>query len=194
MFAYTDASNDVIAHSKAAKTLAQAQAIKPEVTAVIADAPSELVVKGDQTAAKPYYHRHTSGNGTDIAHYIQIASLLPLKVARAAEFAARTTELLNAGFDSTAVPGKRFRMDVEAMQRYLVLWQTRNEAGASYPVILLTFDGEGKQNLNTAAAVGTLYTEANMAVRAVLEGESALLQQIIDATTAAEVLAVEDNR
>ena len=191
MQAYLNAANEVIATSSAVLTLAQAQAINANVTAVIANAPEGLVTKGDVDAAHPYYHQWESGDGTSLAHYTEVPSLKPLKVARAAEIDARTEELIAEGF--VASNAKRFRITDCALVRYSALFEARN-AAISYPVLLNTYDNDGVQNLGTAGAVAAFYEEIILGHRAIMASGEALKQQIINATTAAEVLAVEDNR
>lgn len=70
MFAYLDASNDVVATSTSEYTLAQAQALIPSITTIIASAPLELVAKGSQVAGRPpFWHRRISGDGTSFSDY-----------------------------------------------------------------------------------------------------------------------------
>lgn len=69
MFAYLDASDNVVATSVTEMTLAEAQALVPSITTIIANAPSELVAVGEESEATPYHHRKVSGDGTDISHY-----------------------------------------------------------------------------------------------------------------------------
>jgi hypothetical protein len=69
MYAYLDASSNVVGTSTTTLTLAQAQALIPSITTIISDAPSGLVAVGQETNATPYHHRKVSGDGTDISHY-----------------------------------------------------------------------------------------------------------------------------
>jgi hypothetical protein len=72
MFAYLDASDDVVATSTTEYTLAEAQALVPTIDTIISDAPKQLVAKGEVTARQPpYWHRHTSGDGSSITDYTE---------------------------------------------------------------------------------------------------------------------------
>lgn len=192
MQAYLNAASEVIATSSATLTLAQAQAINANVASVIANAPAGLIAKSQVDALHPYYHQLESGDGTSLAHYTEVPSLKPLKVARAAEIDARTEELIAAGF--VASNTKRFRIDDGALTRYQALFTARNAAGITYPTLVNTYDNDGVQSLGGAAAVATFTEEMLVGHAGIIASGAALKQQIIDATTAAEVLAVEDNR
>jgi hypothetical protein len=191
MQAYLNAAGEVLATSSTAYTLVEAQAINAEVASVVVNAPEGLIAKPVADAGHPYYHQLESGDGTSLVHYTEVPKLKPLKVARAAEIDARTEELIAEGF--VASNGKRFRINDAAMLRYGLLYEARNLAIA-YPVLLNVYDNDGIQSLGSAAAVAVFYEEIVLGHRALLASGEALKQQIIDATTAAEVLAVEDNR
>lgn len=192
MYAYTNATGEVVATSGSEYTLAQAQAINADITAVIANAPAGLVIKGDQTAAQPFYHQHTSGDGTAISHYVEVLALKPLKMWKAAQIDARTEELIAAGF--LASNGKRFRIDDRAMCRYQILFESRNNAGLTYPILINVYDNDGVQSLGVAAAVVAFVEEVYLGHQAIIASGAALKQQVIDATTVAEINAVVDNR
>jgi len=191
MQAYLNATGEVLAVSSTAYTLAQAQAIIAQIASIVANAPEGLVPKPQADAAHPYYHQLESGDGTSLAHYTEVPFLKPLKVARTAEIDVRTEELIEAGF--VASNGKRFRINDCSLVRYNALFEARN-AAITYPVLLNVYDNDGVQSLGNAAAVVSFYEEILLGHRAILASGEALKQQIIDATTAAEVLAVEDNR
>ena len=89
---------------------------------------------------------------------------------------------------------KRFRIDDCALTRYHALFTARNAAGITYPVLINTYDNDGVQSLGGAAAVASFTEEVFVGHAGIIASGSALKQQVIDATTAAEVLAVEDNR
>lgn len=190
-YAYVDAVGNVLSKSTVVRTLAQAQAIMPDVTTIIAGAPAMLIPFLAASAQQPYYHRKTSGDGTDISHYTQIERLKPLKIARAAEIDARTEELIEAGF--VASNSKRFRITDCAMLRYQVMFESRS-AGVSYPILVNTYDNDNVQSLPDASGVVTFVEEIFLGHQAIIASGSALKKQIIDATTIAEIEAVEDNR
>ena len=68
-YGYLNAENDVIASSTIERTLVEAQAKNSDVVSILTDIPVAVIVKGLGTAE---YHRHTSGDGTDISHYTTV--------------------------------------------------------------------------------------------------------------------------
>lgn len=192
MFAYLDTSSDVIAVSSTGLTLSEAQALNPDITTVISDAPFGLVAKGSETFVQPYHHRLTSGDGSDISHYTEIEVLRPLKIYRANEIDDRTQEIIEEGF--VASNSKRFRIDNDAMITYNILFQTRNSPSADYPVIVNVFTDDGIQILSNSAAVEQFVSEMFLGRRVIFDAGVALKQQIIDASTVSEIDAVVDNR
>lgn len=191
MFAYLNATNEVIATSVTEYTLIEAQAIQPGITTIIANAPEALVVKGDASAEQPYYHQWTSGDGTLLVHYSQVEVLKPLKVQRAAEIDARTEELIAEGF--VASNGKRFRIDDGALTRYQVMFEARN-AGISFPILVNEHANDNAQSLPSAAAIVSFVEEIYVGHQAIIASGSALKQQIIAASSVAEINAIVDNR
>jgi hypothetical protein len=192
MHAFLDAANSVIGKSATPYTLTEAQALNSDIASLVANAPPELVAKGEESPDKPYYHRRTSGDGTSIDDYTEITVLLPLKVAKANEIDARTEELIGEGF--VASNGKRFTIDDSSLTRYHVLYATRLHGSMVYPVVITTFDGQNAQVLNNSAFVSGFVEEAFLAFEAIIASGSALKQQLIAASTLAEVEAVVDNR
>lgn len=192
MYAFLDSGNAVIGTSSTAYTLAEAQAINPDIQAVVANAPTDLVVKGSETAEKPYYHQLTSGDGTLLEHYAEVEVLKPLKIARAAEIDARTEELIAEGFVGST--SKRFRIDDCALVRYNVMYLTRNAGSSVYPKVINVYTNDAVQNLPTVAAVEQFCTEVFLGQQAIIDSGTALKVQIIAATTIAEIDAVVDNR
>ena len=194
MYAYIDSSNDVVATSSTEYTLAQAQAAIPSVAQVIANAPSGLLIKGQQTAAHPYWHRWSTGDGSTLAHYIHVEEVGPLKAARMLEIDARTEELFASGFEYPAESGKIFSLSVQSQLKITSAWLMRNEAGFVYPVRWNTRDNVDVHEMGDAAALSTFYAVAIGTARAYCDSGTALKDAIRAATTSAEVNAVIDNR
>lgn len=69
MYGYLDSSDNVVATSVTEMTLAEAQAMVPSITTIIASVPTELIAVGQESDVIPYHHRKISGDGTDISHY-----------------------------------------------------------------------------------------------------------------------------
>jgi hypothetical protein len=171
MFAYRNASGYIVGLSTVARTLAQAQAVNPDIVSVDPN-PSQAEVDAFNT-----------GN-----------QFREAKIAKAARVDARTEELINGGFDSTVAAPKRFRMDNEALTRYNAYYHARNEPWFTYPLVINTYDNDQLQNLPNAAAIETLFEETVIALRGHIDSGTVLKQQIRAATTWAELAAVEDNR
>lgn len=74
MYAYLNASNDVVGTSITALTLAQAQALQPSIVSIVANAPVELVAVGQESTQIPFHHRLVSGSGTSISDYEAVNS------------------------------------------------------------------------------------------------------------------------
>ena len=73
MYAYLDASNDVVATSTTALTLQRAQELLPSVVKVVSGAPAGLVAKGQRAPTPPSsWHRLSSGNGLSISDYTTV--------------------------------------------------------------------------------------------------------------------------
>jgi len=192
MYAYLNSSGDVVATSVTEYALAQAQAINPDITTIVSNAPPGLVVKGRETPTHPHYHRFSSGDGSVIEDYSEITVLLPLKAAKAAEIDARTEELIAEGF--VASNGKRFKIDDCSLFRYHVMYAIRNHIDAVYPVVITTYDGMNAQVLSNNGMVAAFTEEMFLGQQAILASGSALKQQLIVASNLAEVEAVVDNR
>lgn len=81
-FVFLDEDGNVVALSTSDVSLVDAQALNPDITQRIANGPTGLVhVSAAGRFGNPdYYHRHTSGDGTLIGHYSQIAviGIVPL--------------------------------------------------------------------------------------------------------------------
>lgn len=192
MFAHLNSGGDVVATSVTEYTLAQAQALNPNITTIVPNAPPGLVVKGRESPTHPHYHRFSGGSGSDIGDYSEITVLLPLKAAKAAEIDARTEELIAEGF--VASNGKRFKIDDCSLFRYHVMYAIRNHAEAVYPVVVTTHDGMNAQTLSNNGMVASFTEEMFLGQQAILASGSALKQQLISASSLVEVEAVVDNR
>lgn len=194
MYAYLDASNDVVAMSSTEYTLAQAQAAIPSVTQIIVDAPQGLLIKGQQTAAQPYWHRHSTGDGSMLSHYISVEELGPLKTQRMNEIDARTDQLFEQGFQYPPDSGKVFSLSVRSQLKITNAWLARDEPGFTYPVRWNTRDNTDAHEMADATALNAFYMTAIGTARAYCDSGTALKDQIRAATTSAEVNAVVDNR
>jgi hypothetical protein len=192
MHAFLDATGAVIGTSSTAYTLSEAQALNGDITTVVVNAPTSLMVKGAETVINPYHHRLVSGDGSLLEHYEEVEVLKPLKVFRAEQIDFRTEELIAEGFEGST--GKRFRIDDGSLTRYNVMYLTRNAGSSVYPKVINVFSNDAVQNLPTVAAVEQFCTEVFLGHQAIVDSGTALKVQIIAATTIAEIDAVVDNR
>ncbi len=81
---YLDAANDVVGvvreypeHTTA--TLLEYQEVEPTATQRIEGGPTELFSLSDTKKDGYYYHRKTSGDGTQLTHYTKITDLDAVK-------------------------------------------------------------------------------------------------------------------
>lgn len=194
MYAYLNSQNDVVATSSTEYTLAQAQAAIPSISVVIANAPENLLVKGNQNASQPYWHRLTSGDGTAVEHYSEVEELEPLKIARMNDIDARTVQLIDVGFEYPADSGNIFSLSLEAQAKMTAAHCVRDDPLMAYPQRWNTRDNSGAVTVADSAALHAFYMTAIGTVRFHLDSGTALKDSIRAATTRAEVDAVVDNR
>ena len=107
---------------------------------------------------------------------------------------ALSTKDVTTGEGFVGSTAKRFRIDDASLIRYIGLWVTRNDPSATYPVLINTYENDDVQTLASAAAVNQFFLEAFGAVRGFSDSGTALKQQIIAATTRAQLDAIVDPR
>lgn len=193
MPAYLNASGDVVALSTRTRTLAEAQGVNPDITTIVANPPSGLVsTYAHRVRGVPsYYHRKTSGDGTDISHYSQIDLLNDLRKWRFAQIDTKTRELLQQGFTYSS---QTFSLSLEAQIKVASSYAMRVDAGTTYPVEYNTLDDLDKLSLADATAVANFYKSLTSALRAVVDSGTSLKQQIRDATSESAINTVVDSR
>jgi len=190
VYVYTDVGGDVLACSTVSRTVEQVQGKAPGVVAVVPGAPSSVVCKlGFRTGGLPaYYHRHTSGDGTDAAHYTQVVYLDTLRALRFGETDKQTQALLCNGF---AYGGKTLSMCITSQVKadgYARL------SAEDYPIELPTCDDSEIVSLADAAALDAYRDAQVAALKAVIDGGDTLKAALRSATTKAEIDAVVDTR
>lgn len=194
MFAYLDNLGDVVAASSTEYTLVQAQAAIPEITTVVANAPDGLFIKGTQSASQPYWHRHTSGDGTELAHYSEVEELGPLKASRMLEIDERSRELIDEGFEYPSESGNVFSLSLESQAKMTAAHCVRNDVLMVYPQRWNTRDNSAAVTITDSAGLHAFYMTAIGTVRARLDSGTALKDSIRAAATRAEVDVVVDDR
>ena len=144
-----------------------------------------------------HYHQHTSGDGTDISDYTEIAFLGQYRCERSKAIDARTVELIAAGFafDDGLGGGVRvFSLSLAAQSKITNAYVLRNEGGFTYPVTWNSIDDSAVVTLADAAAVAAFHGTAAVTARTHEESGTVLKGQIRAATTVAAVDAVVDTR
>ena len=113
------------------------------------------------------------------------------RVWRLAEIDARSEVLIAQGF---AFAGKVFSMSTVAQINLTALNASRDDPAITYPINYNAVDDSGVHAIADAAELRTMYLTALGTKRAWLDAGTAIKTAIRAATTAAEVLAVEDQR
>lgn len=103
----------------------------------------------------------------------------------------KTDWLIAQGF---AFGGKVFSLSMGAQMKMVGITQVRNEAGVTYPIVWNTLNDDDTYSLADAATVLSFYLTGVGTYRAHVDSGTALKGQVRDATTIAEVEAVEDSR
>lgn len=186
---YLDSSNDVICSSKIVRTLAEIQTnVNPNVVTVILNAPDQIVIKGKHDL---YYHRHSTGDGTDISHYIQIDFFDRYKEKRFNQISKRTDEILKNGFIHDS---HEFTLDINFRNQLGILADLAGEGLISYPIRVICKNEFETYQLANNAALRNLYIAMAQSYKQLMSSDVDLKKQIADATTKAEIDAVVDSR
>lgn len=198
MYAYLNAGGDVLGVSTNSRTLVQAQAIDATITTVITGAPADLiaVLHSRQNGLPAYYHQKTSGDGTLIGHYSQVARLDELKQKRFDEINERTEELFVTGVEVPASSGIYYSLSLEAQNAITQGNERRNEAGFfdPDPYVINSIDDTAQYVCTTATMVNNVFIEVGKRVRAIRKGGTDLKESIRQAATKGAVDAVVDTR
>jgi len=184
----------VVATSSKEYALAQAQGANPDIMVVVADAPETLKLKGAQSAAQPFWHRRTSGDGTLLEHYSEVEELGPLKSSRMLEIDEYTRELIGEGFHYPPGNGNVFSLSIEAQVKMTAAHVVRDDVLMVYPQRWNTRDNGDAVSIADAAGMHAFYMTGIGTVRSHLDSGTALKDQIRDAATKAEVDAITDDR
>lgn len=196
MYAYLNSASDVIGLSSTSRTLEQAQAQDANITSIISNAPTELiaVVYIRQNGIPAYFHRHTSGDGSDISHYTQQLYLIDLKSYCCNKIDIRTSELREVGWENPESSGNFYSLSTQAEMKLTKAYLRRDDVGFPYPFRLPDLDNSAILDLVDAAAIDTAHARMFEVLNDLVESGLALKKQIVDATTVAAVLAVTDSR
>lgn len=111
------------------------------------------------------------------------------KIERTREIDARTAELVVGGYSHNA---RTFSSSEVAQKNLEVL--DRNKDALSYPFYMATRDNDEIYPISDATELHTMYLTGLGTVLGFYQSGNVLKQQVLDATTIAEVVAVEDNR
>jgi len=125
---------------------------------------------------------------------IDAGILSKLKLHVAGKINARTDELLQDGFEYPPSSGKFFPLDVQTQIRAFGCDYCRNMPEFSYPVVWNTANDYYRVELSTPEQVRAFFLTGMATLRAKIDSGTTLKDQIRAATTAAEVLAIDDPR
>ncbi len=200
--AYIDASGDVL--SLATKSTHTADDVRDSITDRTGTDPGELTkitsppsgLVGQYAQRKKglpaYCHQKTSGDGTDISHYIQIEVLEELKAFRIKEINDHTHALIHAGFEYPASSSQIFSMNETAQINLEVA--TRTKSTLTYPMVYSFIDDSGSVSIADSTEMQNMFNDAFAHKRTQLDSGNTLKQSIRDATTKAAIDAVVDSR
>lgn len=194
MFAYLNDQGDVLATSSAQYSLVAAQSAIPGITTVVAEAPEGLRRMDEATATEPFWHRRTSGDGTDISHYSEVQDLGPKRATLMLEIDARTRELIAQGFEYPTASGNMFSLSTESQLKMVGAYSFRDDASMVYPQRWNTRENTAAVTLADAAALRDFYLVGIGTVRAHLDSGTTLKDAARAAQTLAELDAVVDER
>jgi hypothetical protein len=186
---YLDSSDDVIAQSTVPRTLEEAQAKNALIVAVIPDAPDEVVAKSMEPTVS-YYHRLTSGDGTDISHYTEVHDLTGYGSLKIAEINQRTDELLTMGF---LYDGHRFPLTSAYAATYIGLTVVDQRNAIAFPVHLKDMHN-GVYAVPDKTTLKTILASAAAGIMEIQDGETQLRNALNAATTKEEIDAIVDTR
>lgn len=113
----------------------------------------------------------------------------PLRAEKYENIDKKTQEIIAQGFTYNS---KTFSLSANAQTTYLGMYNARSVL--TYPITVNTIDDTDTQDLADETEVTDFYNAGVAAVRAALDGGTALKAQVTNATTEALVEAVVDNR
>lgn len=190
MYAYKDSNGDVVALSKKARTVVEAQAKDPTILAVIPNAPSDLVPKNlsrRRHSAPAWFHRHMRGDGSDLAHYDVVERIRDHKTLRNSDVDDRTKELLAEGF---RFDGHTFSMSLEAQTNWQ--WIAIYRPSLTFPLEISAADGT-VYPLTGPNVAGFLAAYSTHLLGTLAAGH-ALRKQVNQAKTKVDLDKVRDSR
>lgn len=166
MYAFKNSLGDVLAVSSSDVPLAQVQSEIPDVAVRIEGAPFGLVYKGStiETGEPGYYHRHVSGDGTQLADYERVPDIEEFKKYLCSvadkECASR---IKDSGFEWPAGSGNWFSLSLEAQMKWFGMDTTRDVQAYPMSVSMLT---ELVYDISDAGELHDMYLTAMAAVKA----------------------------
>lgn len=168
MYAYLNESGDIVGLSTDERTLAEAQAVNPDISSVEADPSQE-----DVDAFK--------------------ASLLVAERKREmfSQIDGKTDQLIAGGFPYA---GHQFSLSLASQMKMVGAHAARDEAAMVYPIVWNTLGDEDVYSIASSADLNGFYLTAVGTLRAFLDSGTALKNQVREATTKAELDAVTDDR
>ena len=188
MFAYLNTEGHVLGVSTVERTLAEAQMKLPDVTTIVSGAPSGLRYVGSNG---DFHCLRLGEDGTDISHYDVVEYIAHLKQPRLVEIDTRTREL---SFETPFLHGGK-PIVLGAISHMLVASVPirTSHAAQVFPLSLPAADGS-ELVLSDSGELESFLATMQVTMTTIAQGGQALRQQILSATTKAELDAVVDNR
>lgn len=138
---------------------------------------------------RPAYDAANAANAAAQLVWYETPLIPGAKTARFTLIDEKTVEVINRGFEFES---KTFSLSLSAQMKILGAYSAA--AIITYPIIWNTIDDLDIHQLDDATVLGEFYEASVNAVRAALDAGTALKDQIRNATTLAEIAAVEDTR
>lgn len=192
MYAFLNATAEVVAVSTTARTLVEVQGVLPEATERIDGAPVGLVPRDSVTATNTKYHTKVSGDGTQLADYAEAENLVVLKTSlmtRIDEKASNTIEG-GPGFEWPAASGKFFSLSSRSQTKWNMLYNARASIG--YPYRVLTQDNTDYHDIVNAVKMADVFVALAGVVVAELTLAMTAKENTMAAATEAATRAAAD--
>jgi len=190
---FLNSSNEVVAKASVSRSVAEVQVKNSSVITKISPLTKtnwDQVVSIGFTADTNYYHKKTSGDGTDISHYSQVVDLKGLKTKRLLEIDGKTSLLIAQG---VGYGGKQFSLSAYAQTNWIGMFTAKDYL--TYPITISTLnDANGTYDLATSTDVTYFYLAAVAKVKEHLDSGRNLKELINNAVTESAINGIIDTR
>jgi hypothetical protein len=186
-YAYLDVGDTVRAVSSTDRSLAEVQAVIPEVTVKISGAPEGLEGKESEGF---FWHHKIGGDGTHLTDYERVDNLPRYRAVKNEEIDKRTREIIAQG---APYDGHVFSMDLPDQMTYLSLCLAVMAGQAVYPIEVRDMTDQ-PYYLVDATAYYTFFFTGLGYVQGVLHSGRVLKDQVNACATVACINSIVDPR